>query len=162
MFAVLAAPDQIASKDALAPLAAVCGAAIAAFVAWFNGRKTPSDRLQALLQIHGQWPEQVSGKAHITALIGGQLGEMWHRWPHLGMDPTATDISAEISRAGRRHLFVDAVALLISVVAIGISAWLTWPIDQAHDVEIIIASLIGGFALVIAVTRGIRIARHWL
>jgi hypothetical protein len=150
------------SKDLLAPIAAVCGAAIAAFAAFFNARKTPSDRLQTLIGIYKEWPDNVSGKEHLAALIRGQLGEMWHRLPHLGGEPETKTVSAEIDRAGRRHLYVDAAAFIVSSGAVAVSACLTWPIDQAQDVEIIVASLIGGFALFVAVTRGARIVRHWL
>jgi hypothetical protein len=160
VFVVSALSAVAQSKDILAPFAAVCGAAIAAFAAWFNSRKTPSDRLQALIGIYKEWPDNVSGKEHLAALIRGQLGEMWHRLPHLGGEPKT--VSAEIDRAGRRHLYVDAAAFIVSLAAVAVSTCLTWPIDQAQDVEIIVASLIGGFALFVAVTRGARIVRHWL
>jgi len=163
VYAVLAAAwGDAQTKDILAPVAAVCGAAIAAFVAWFNARKTPADRLEALIAIYRDWPQNLSGKEHLDALIRGQLGEMWHRLPRVGAPADSSGISAEITRASRRHLVLDAVAFVVSSAAVAVSACLTWPIDQAQDVEIIVASLIGGFALFVALTRGLRILRHWL
>ncbi|WP_132165403.1 hypothetical protein [Mycobacterium sp. BK086] len=157
---MLAASADVQSKDIIAPIAAVCGAAIAAFVAWFNARKTPADRLQALLAIYREWPED-SGKKELEALICGQLGEMWHRLPHSDVDADATSCSG-IRTASTQHLVADIIACLISTGAVIASACFTWPIDQAQDVEIIFASLVGGFALVVAATRGVRIVRHWM
>jgi hypothetical protein len=62
MFGALASSVDLSTKDVLAPIGAVCGGVIAAFVAWFNARQTPSDRLQALLTIYKDWPDNVPGQ----------------------------------------------------------------------------------------------------
>lgn len=160
--AVIAVGDGTTAKDLLAPIAAVCGAAIAAIAAWHNGRITPSDRLQALIAIYKDWPDDVPGRTTLGKLIRGQLGEMWHQLPHLrGRAPT-DPACADIRRAGTGHLLLDIAALVVRTGAAILSAWITWPIDQAQDVEIIVASLIGGVAVFVASTRVVRIVRHWL
>ena len=60
---------EINVKDVVAPVAAVCGATIAAITAWWNAHKTPSNRLQAFVAIHQSWPDPLPGKAHIAELI---------------------------------------------------------------------------------------------
>ena len=159
MSAVLAASWEANPKDMFAPIAAVCGAAIAAFVAWFNARKTPSDRLQALMAIYKDWPDNVHGREHIVGLIEGQLGEMWHRYPHLDASAAMKDGRFDIDRAARRHLYLDIGVFLLSFAAVAVSVAVLWPIDQAQ--EIIVVSLISGFALVVAVTRA-ALVRHIL
>jgi hypothetical protein len=156
----LLADGAVGPKDVIAPVAAVCGAAIAAFVAWFNARQTAADRLQSLIAMYKNWPEKLGGQEHVAALIRGQLGEIWHRYPHLGMPGASGPESAEIEAAGKRHLYLDAAVFSSSVLVIGLSVWTLWPLDKTEDM--IVVSLIGGFASVVAVTSGLRIVRHFV
>jgi hypothetical protein len=160
MFGALASSVDLSTKDVLAPIGAVCGGVIAAFVAWFNARQTPSDRLQALLTIYKDWPDNVPGQKHMAGLIRGLLGEMWHRYPHIRAEDSAID------RVATRHLYIDMSACGVSLLAfVGsvVSVCVMWPIDSPNDgVLIILSSLVGGFAFVVAITSAIRIVRHRL
>jgi hypothetical protein len=159
MVVMLATSTGLDSADVLAPIGVVCGAAIAAFATWFNARKSPADRLQALIDIYKDWPDTVPGRDHIAGLIRGQLGEIRHRYPRLDAKGAIHAESSDIDRAARRHLYLDIGAFLLSALAVFVSALIFWPIDR--DIEIVVVSLISGFALFVAVTRGIRIVRHY-
>ena len=49
---------------------------------------------------------------------------------------------------------------LLADGAVGPSVLALWPLDKTED--LIIVSLIGGFASVVAVTSGLRIIRHFV
>jgi hypothetical protein len=162
MVTILADATSLDPKDVIAPIGAVCGAAIAAFTAWFNARKTATDRLQALIAIYKDWPEGVTGRRHVAGLVRGQLGEIWHRYPHLDIEAAMKDDAPEIAAAAKRHLRSDWVAFVLSFLAVAASVGLLLRINEDQDVWLVVISLIGGSATFVAFSRGLRIVRHYL
>jgi hypothetical protein len=161
MVTFLADATSLDPKDVIAPIGAVCGAAIAAFVAWFNARQTATERLQTLIAIYKEWPTTaVTGQEHIAGLIRGQVGEMWHRYPHLRAAHATDADRAEIDAAANRHLHMDWVLFGASLVAIAVGVCLLVLIHEDQDGWLILASLAVGFAAFVAVSRLLRIVRH--
>ena len=68
----------------------------------------------------------------------------------------------EIAGAAKRHLRSDLVFLSLSLVAVAVSVCLLVFVNEDQDGWLIVASLIGGFATFVAVSRLLRIVRHHL
>jgi hypothetical protein len=182
MYGLLAGSADIGAKDIVVQVGAIGGAAIAAFVAWLNARKTPSERLQSLIAIYQEWPDTLPGKAHVEGLIRGLLGEMWHRCPHFAVaerdahpdhpsprmvsgervTTTSAEYDAAINAIARRHLRFDICACALSAAVLIAAACVAFRVDQAPDVVLIFAGLIGGFAVVAVAMSTAAIMRHWL
>jgi hypothetical protein len=175
MVGALASGQAVDIKDVLTPVGAVLGAAIAGFVAWFNSRKTPADRLEELIGLYKGWPAGLPGDEHLADLIRGQLGALWHRYPHSNLatpsvpsispadDSTAALASSDeaIARIAKKHLHIDGWAVGLSLIAL-IGCALVLVCFHRDTAILPVVGLIGGFAVVVAVAFGVRVIRHWV
>ncbi|MFI9403373.1 hypothetical protein [Nocardia sp. NPDC052316] len=58
------------------PAGVVTGALIAAFVAWWNERRSPLDQLKSLIEIRKDWPAYLQGVEAVDYEIGRQLAKL--------------------------------------------------------------------------------------
>jgi hypothetical protein len=150
---IAASPDTSAHlKDFIAPVAAVCGAVIAGVVSWANARKTPPDRLQALIDIYRNWPgDDVDGRKQLAQSITLEIAEM---------RPRSAKPDDEIAKAGGATR--ERVELVVSFVVFVGGVWWAVCAFSDHPSMFVVACLVSGFSLFFLMTHIFRFVREKL
>jgi hypothetical protein len=171
-------------KDFIAPLGTLCGVVIAAFVAWFNARKTPADQLETLVNIYRDWPPGLIGQAALERSIALELAELRRRQPiqsatactpppnetpdekavredaiakQAAEDAVAAQADKAVSKAARNELWtVLGISVLILLAALALSH-----VDSFANYVPGIVAVVGGFVFFCIVTEIVRRVRHW-
>ena len=184
MSTFLATATSPSIKDFIAPLGTLCGAVIAAFVAWFNARKTPADQLETLVDIYRDWPPGLIGQAALERSIALELAELRRRQPkqsaaactppsnetpeekaargdavtkQAAEDAVAAQADAAVSKAARNELWT----LLGISGLILLAAWALSHVDAFVIYVPGIVAVVGGFVFFCIVTEIVRHVRHW-
>ncbi|MBA8965068.1 hypothetical protein JOJ86_007434 [Rhodococcus percolatus] len=106
---------------AFGPIAVLSVGLITGWVAIRNARKSPHDRLETLIKVHKDWPEDVDGLETVTHSITLALADIRRTEKH----PVPTTLTeeqaaaeAEVRKAGRVsvQLVVGAVAIATTIV----------------------------------------------
>ena len=159
MLTVLAqSPDTSFSWNILAtPAGVVLGAVIAGFVAWRNARKSVYERLESLVKVRKDWPDNLDGGDTIDHAIAFALAEIRRKERGHASEPTTKserEADEEVKSTARRESITTAVVSLLGLAAAAVAAFVAPKADSAGDW---LTWAVTGFTL-LAVTIGISLS----
>jgi hypothetical protein len=134
--------------DLFSPAAVLLAALIAGLVAWWNARTSPQGRLQTLIGIYRNWPdEKLDGRDTVECSIAITLARIRHMdGIPAPADPNAKQQLGEdrVKSERRGHMWRIAVAIL------ALAAWLVYtfsshlPPQLAAGVAVVLTGIIVG------------------
>ncbi|WP_139273293.1 hypothetical protein [Mycobacterium paraffinicum] len=145
----------------LGPIGVVVGAFITGLVTWRNARKSVYERLDILVQIRKEWPDNISGYDTLEHSIAIALAEIRRKEPGHVPAPTSESerkADAEVKLSERYVWFTRAVFPLIvgvigviSVIIFAPPGTNTGHASQADLLPTIITAITALAAMVIAI-----------
>lgn len=132
-----AAQSTLGWHDYLVPAGAILAAAVAAFVAWRNGNKSPHERLETLVSTYADWPDNLPGKTSLEEPIAVVLEQVRRKEGMAEAEPvspTSREILREVDRSARferANLLVALIAVVGAIVGALISGL---SLLKVHDV----------------------------
>ncbi|MDO3335137.1 hypothetical protein [Mycobacteroides abscessus] len=144
---------KVIFQNSIGPIGVVVGACIAAYVAWWNGKKSVYDRLQTLLKVRDDWPGDLPGKDTVDRSIAIALAEIRRKEP--GHPPPSTTEAARKADAEVRSAFKWLIFRVFAVSA-GTGVLFAFGLGSTYQGYWSLAAAAFGIMVLLFVTTSLR------